>query len=82
MLVEVIRIRECLRVFIPVFWVIRNIATYHLYDGTIEALNFVVLLWVIRWDEGVLRSYDTACVLVELTGKLRTFIGKDFFGAP
>lgn len=66
-LVEIVQVREGIRIFIRVLLVVRDIEKQHGGDGTIEALKLAVCLFVVRRAEGIRDAQDTASILVQLT---------------
>lgn len=76
--VEVLRRREWLCVFIPVLGVVRDKATHHGGDGTIESLGLAVSLRVVRRRERFRHPKNTAGVLVELALELEAIFRQNF----
>lgn len=45
---EIVPVREGLRVFVPMLWLVRDVATQHGGNGTIETLDLGVSPRVVR----------------------------------
>ena len=76
---SIVRICYCVRVEIPILWVITYVVSQGLDQSAIESLHLPITFWVVSRRCDVLRAEASAHFLEELGHKLCTVVTQDTF---